>query len=44
MVFKTPKYTKGNQMNPKPPERGSTGMNSTFFIQTLFHFIAVTLV
>lgn len=31
MVFKTPKYTKAKQMNPKQPERGSTGMNSTFF-------------
>lgn len=43
MVFKTPKYTKGNQINLKQPERGSTGMNSILLIQTLIHFIAVTL-
>lgn len=30
MAFKTPKYTKGNQMNPKQLERGSTGENSIF--------------
>lgn len=40
MVFKTPKYTEGNEMNPKQSEREKYWQKLKFSIQTLINFVS----